>query len=188
MKRIQWLMSLTGVAVLSLAGSVACGDESAANPTETGTTPQSTAKGATTQPTAKQPTPGSTRSLQAVLTDAINDEYRARATYAAVLEKFGQVTPFINIRNAENSHVESLKKVFDSNKIAVPEDTFAGKVTAPATVKDACAAGVAAEKANIALYDKLMKETTNAEALNVMTSLRSASNDNHLPAFEACAK
>ena len=33
----------------------------------------------------------------AALVMAINDEYKARATYQAVLDKFGSVAPFTNI-------------------------------------------------------------------------------------------
>ncbi|MGB7250036.1 MAG: hypothetical protein WBC73_13945, partial [Phormidesmis sp.] len=39
---------------------------------------------------------------QQAMVEAINDEYRARALYGAVLEKFGEVRPFSNIVQAEN--------------------------------------------------------------------------------------
>ena len=39
--------------------------------------------------------------LEAVLLEALDDERKAEATYAAVIEKFGEVRPFINIIDAE---------------------------------------------------------------------------------------
>ena len=38
--------------------------------------------------------------LEAVLLEALDDERKAEATYAAVIEKFGEVRPFINIIDA----------------------------------------------------------------------------------------
>lgn len=74
------------------------------------------------------------------------------------------------------------------NKLDVPPDIYAGRMVAPADLKKACAEGVEAEKADIALYDQLMKETTDAEALKVMAEQRKVSQENHLPAFEQCAR
>jgi hypothetical protein len=54
------------------------------------------------------------------------------------------------------------------------------------SLTDACAAGVAAEIADAALYDELMPVTTHADLLQVYQNLQSASLENHLPAFEAC--
>jgi hypothetical protein len=35
------------------------------------------------------------------LREVLEDEYRARATYRAVIERFGPVQPFVNILEAE---------------------------------------------------------------------------------------
>ena len=47
-------------------------------------------------------------------------------------------------------------------------------------------AGVQAEIADAALYDEIMPLTTHADILRVYENLKSASLDNHLPAFEDC--
>ncbi|MGD9932694.1 MAG: DUF2202 domain-containing protein [Dehalococcoidia bacterium] len=126
--------------------------------------------------------------LEEVLTEAINEEYKAHATYQAVLDKFGNVAPFNNIINAEQSHIDAWKRLFTANNMPVPADPFAGKVQAPESLKAACEAGVAAEEENVALYDRLMKSTTDAQSLAVMEQQRTVSQENHLPAFQACAK
>ncbi len=127
-------------------------------------------------------------SLEVVLTEAINEEYKAHATYQAVIDKFGDVAPFNNIIKAEQSHIDAWKRLFTANNLPIPADPFAGKVVAPETLKAACEAGVAAEKEDVALYDRLMSATTDAQVLAVMQQQRAVSQENHLPAFEACAR
>ena len=46
--------------------------------------------------------------LRRVLTEALNDEYKARATYQLVTRTFGEIRPFINIVEAENRHIQAL--------------------------------------------------------------------------------
>jgi len=46
------------------------------------------------------------------LTEALEDEYRARATYRKVIECFGPMRPFVNIVEAENRHVAALLRQF----------------------------------------------------------------------------
>jgi len=45
------------------------------------------------------------------LHEALDDEYRAFATYDQVIHDFGSVRPFINIRAAENRHIDALTSV-----------------------------------------------------------------------------
>ncbi len=47
-----------------------------------------------------------------ILIEAINDEYKARATYRHVIRKFGEIRPFINIVDAESRHIEALLPLF----------------------------------------------------------------------------
>ncbi len=50
-----------------------------------------------------------------------------------------------------------------------------------------CALGASAEIADAALYDELLPLVqAHPDVVQVMQSLRSASLDNHLPAFERC--
>ncbi len=65
---------------------------------------------------------------QQAMIDAINDEYRSRALYNAVLHKFGSVRPFSNIVQAENNHVNLWMNLFAKYGIAVPTDSFAGNI------------------------------------------------------------
>lgn len=117
---------------------------------------------------------------------AINDEYKARATYKRVIEKLGNVKPFSNIINSENMHISQLESIYDKYDLEVPEDTWYDKVPTFTNIKDACSAGVTAEIENAGLYDKLMEKVDNQDIIAVFTSLRDASRNNHLPAFQRC--
>lgn len=114
------------------------------------------------------------------------DEHNALATYQAIMAQFGNVAPFTSIANAEQSHIVALERVFTRYGVDVPA---VPTVDAPTfeTLEDACAAAAQAEIDNAALYDGFMAQFTQPDILRVANNLRSASLNNHLPAFEACA-
>ncbi len=126
--------------------------------------------------------------VQSALETAINDEYKALSTYEAVIAKFGMVRPFSMIKSAEEQHIASLKAIFYKYDLRVPENTWATKVTAPNTLKEACQTGVDAEISNASLYkDKLLPTVKEYEDITIVfTNLMNASQEKHLPAFERC--
>jgi hypothetical protein len=121
------------------------------------------------------------------LIDAITDEYQAHALYQAVIARFGQVRPFVNIVRSEEQHIALLKPLFEKYGIQVPADTFAGKLQAPATLPEACSISVKAEQDNVAIYDRLLTGVKEADIVAVFTQLRNASANAHLRAFSRCA-
>ena len=114
------------------------------------------------------------------------DEHRALATYQAIMAQFGNVAPFSGITNAEQSHIAALERVFARYAVDLPA---VPTVDVPAfeMLEDACAAAAQAEIDNAALYDEFLPLFTQPDILRVANNLRSASLNNHLPAFEACA-
>ena len=129
------------------------------------------------------PSPQSPSTFDA-LCEAIDDEYKARAVYRAVIAAFGPVLPFANIVNSEQRHIETLLHQFRRFGWEAPADRWDGRVVAPSSVAEACRIGVQAEIDNAALYDRLFAMTTDAEILTVFTNLRDASAERHLPAFQ----
>jgi hypothetical protein len=125
--------------------------------------------------------------LAAALARAIQDEYRAEAIYQGVIGDFGQVQPFVNVLTAEERHSAAIGRLFTTRGLATPASTST-VATVPhfATVPAACAAGAAAERENIAMYDDLLRAALPADARQVFSNNRSASLVNHLPAFERC--
>lgn len=126
-----------------------------------------------------------TRELQA-LRDALDDEYKAWATYDQVIRDFGAQRPFINIRDAEERHIAALRSLFERYGLEIPANTWPGRVSRYRSVREACEAAVDAEIANAALYDQLMRDTDRPDILAVFRNLQRASRENHLQAFQRC--
>lgn len=120
------------------------------------------------------------------LDEALDDEYKARATYRAVLARFGEVRPFSNIVESEEQHIQALLAVYDRHDIDPPADRWAGRVEAPASVEAACRLGVEAERENDGMYVRLLEVVGDPDIREVMARLREASRERHLPAFERC--
>ena len=121
------------------------------------------------------------------LLQALDDEYRAEATYAAVIEQFGESRPFINIIEAERRHAVMAKAEMDRLGISYDqENPYLGTLAAPDTLLAACEQGVAAEVDNIALYDRLLPTIEDERVQATLAKLQWASRERHLPAFERC--
>lgn len=121
------------------------------------------------------------------LREALDDEYLARTTYDQVIEDFGPERPFTNIRAAEARHIEALRTLFVRYELEMPDNPWPGRVPRLASLREACEAGIEAEVANVALYERLMQSTERSDILAVFGNLFRASQENHLPAFKRCA-
>ncbi len=122
------------------------------------------------------------------LSAALDDEYKAFASYQAVIAQLGSVRPFSMIIRAEEQHISSLKALFDKYGVSIPENPYLAKVTVPSTLQLACQVGVDAEIANASLYqDRLLPAVKDsADITSVFTNLMNASKERHLPAFDRC--
>jgi hypothetical protein len=127
---------------------------------------------------------------KSALLTALDDEYKAQATYETIIAKLGNVRPFIMIIRAEEQHISSLKALFDKYGIDIPENPYTNKVTSPDTMVEACNAGVQAEIANASLYkNKLLPMVKDYEDITlVFNNLMNASQQKHLTAFQKCAQ
>ena len=127
--------------------------------------------------------------LSNALIEAINDEYKARATYLHVISKFGEIRPFINIVEAEGRHIEALLPLFIKYKIAVPEDNWYSRIQTPKSLIEACRVGVESEIENAEMYSRLLDSTKKyPDVQQVLLQLQRASAENHLPAFQRCVE
>ena len=81
-------------------------------------------------------------SLEEALKEALDDEYKARATYRAVLAAYGDVRPFVNIVESEERHIGALGRLFERYGIEMPEDPWPARISAPESLDASCAAGV----------------------------------------------
>lgn len=130
---------------------------------------------------------------QSALNAALDDEYRAEAFYAAVIDKFGPARPFTNIINAEQRHSDAILTLMDAYGVSPPENTYLDDpevvASVPDSIAEACRMGVQAELANRDLYDVelIPKATDYPDIVAVLQNLRDASQNRHLPAFQRCS-
>jgi len=118
-----------------------------------------------------------------VLEEALDDEYKALATYEQVIADFGDVRPFSNVRESEGRHIAALCALFKQYGLAVPENSWRGRVPRYPNLQAACEAGVEAEIENGAMYKRLLAATQRADIVKVLCNLQAASQQRHLPAF-----
>lgn len=83
-------------------------------------------------------------------------EYAASAMYQAVIDKFGQVEPYVTIRVAEERHISALIRQLDRYGVKVPANPYLGAVAAPAKLQAAAEAWAIGEIENVTMYDKLL--------------------------------
>lgn len=118
-------------------------------------------------------------------------EYAAYAMYTAVIDTYGDVEPYVTIREAEARHIAALERQLDKYGIEYPsENPYLGTVEAPASLQEAAIAWAEGEVANVELYDRLIATipaSSYPDIVRVLNNLRSASRDAHLPAFQAAA-
>ncbi|MBS1706779.1 MAG: DUF2202 domain-containing protein [Armatimonadetes bacterium] len=133
--------------------------------------------------------------LRQSLTDAVNDEYHAEAFYAAVMSKFGAVTPFSNIIHAEGMHIKLVKNLLSRYRYPVPPNTFArqrgesvpafqARLGVPNSLLDSAIIAAQVERAQGPFYDNLIAAGVPQDVSQVFLKLKSDSVNKHLPAFE----
>lgn len=130
---------------------------------------------------------GATAEVADALVQALMDEYQAYAIYGAVIEQFGALNPFVNIQRAEEQHADALLTLFDRYDVTVPEMPVFDLPTF-ASVQDACSVAADFEIANFGMYDTILETVADyPDIVQVVTSLRNASEFSHLPALQRCA-
>ncbi len=122
--------------------------------------------------------------LEEMLQYAIEDEYMARAEYKYVITTFGNQNPFTNIVAAEETHINSLKALYNTRNMTVPADKSDQFLVKPANIKDSLSLGVEAEIANINMYKNFLDAPNlPADVKSVFTQLKAGS-ESHLNAFQ----
>ena len=126
----------------------------------------------------------------AAVLEALDDEYRARAFYLAVLERFPGAMPFAHIVESEERHANKLIEILRAYGQDVPANSYIGSGdiwrSVPASPACACDLAVKEEKHNENLYEsRLLPQVAAFPVITqVFTRLMLASRERHLPAFQ----
>ena len=122
-------------------------------------------------------------SLQDMLLYAVQDEYLAHGEYLAVIDKFGNETPYKNIVRSEETHLAYLEEIYNAYEMPFPPDTSSEHLIIPENLLEAAQTGVRAEIDNIAMYELFLTYDLPEDIRQVFISLKKGS-DSHLLAFQ----
>lgn len=139
-------------------------------------------------PVAQEPAAGTDAGIAWEALMSAEGEYAAAAAYAAVIDKYGKVQPYVNIRAAERRHVAALARQLELYGVEVPANPWMNKLPAPASLEQAAQVWATGEVDNVKMYDDLISQTSDAQLIRVLTNLRDSSLNSHLPMFEAAAE
>jgi rubrerythrin len=82
----------------------------------------------------------------------------------------------------------TLKRHFEKHGIEIPSHRWAGRISAPQSLKQACEDAAKAERDNAALYRRLIDAARDhPDVQETFRRLQAASQERHLPAFERAA-
>jgi hypothetical protein len=136
--------------------------------------------------------PLSAEAKQAVLA-ALDDEYRCRAFYLAVLKKFPYAWPFTRIVESEERHAVALTRILEAYGVPAPANGHIGSADinrcVPASLACACDIAAQEERDNDRLYAEHLIPRVSAYPMiaQAFERLRLASRECHLPAFATFA-
>jgi hypothetical protein len=136
------------VVTAALALSLAACSANVPTPVTSGTgassAPTPTASDATVPPgsaSAPTPAPGTPAAAVWEALMGTNGEYANLARYAAIIDKFGPVQPYVNVKAAEEQHISALVRQLQRFGAEVPANPYLGKTSAPADLLSAAKAG-----------------------------------------------
>lgn len=122
------------------------------------------------------------------LKEALEDERHSEALYNAVIARHGAVLPFANIVRSERRHQAIVESLMGRYGVDVPPNAWSKKaLDVPSEIAACCALSRDLEKANIAMYDRLLAKVTQADIRESFRALQAMSRDRHLVAFSRCA-
>ena len=107
-----------------------------------------------------------------ILQIAIYDEFKAYETYSKIIETFGNIDPFINIKESEAVHYSMLIKLAEKYSVEVPINDWKDKIEIPNNLIECYELGVAAEIENIAMYNNLLINSTTPSWYPLATSIQ----------------
>ncbi len=129
------------------------------------------------------PAPEKTYTIEEMLTLALQNEYETQALYTQVADAFQAKARMNRPAWAGSNHAATLTALLEAYGFAVPENTFAGQLKAPASLEEAHAAAALLAEKSTGLYDSFLAQDNLPDSLRtVFTALKTRS-QNHQNAF-----
>ncbi|MCY6371430.1 hypothetical protein [Clostridium ganghwense] len=126
--------------------------------------------------------------VEKMLTYAIENEYLEKAKYEAMIRKFGEIRPFIDLAKAKNINISILKTTFQKYKLSIPKDRSREFLKVPETIEESFEISIADEIENMAMYNRFIRRKgVPQELILILVRLRDASRA-HLQSLEVGLK
>lgn len=119
--------------------------------------------------------------IEEMLKYAIEDESLAKIEYNYIIETYGNINPFSNIINSEETHIELLTPLLEEYNIKI-EELSDDNIIKPTSIEEALKIGILAEVNNIKMYQSFLDAELPENVKSVFIDLLNAS-ENHLNAF-----
>lgn len=178
----------SGLVVLAtLTACTTAPTEETTSPAASGPSPAATPSREPIDVTTGAPQSGTDAALAWAALMGPDGEYAAAASYQAVLEEFGQVEPYATILDAELRHIDALVRQLEKAGVSVPDNPYSGLIPPPAGLLAAAQAWAEGEVKNVEMYDALIGQSASDSLTRVLSNLRRASLESHLPLFELAA-
>ncbi len=178
----------SGLAVLAtLTACATATTEQAATPVTSEPSAAATPSQEPIDITTGAPTTGTDAALAWAALMGPDGEYAAAASYQAVIDEFGQVEPYATILEAELRHIDALVRQLEKAGVSVPDNPYSGLIAAPDDLLAAAQAWAEGEIKNVEMYDALIGQSASDSLTRVLSNLRRASLESHLPLFELAA-
>lgn len=127
-----------------------------------------------------------TDTRRAALEEALDQAYRAEATFESAIAAFGPVPPFVGLVEEERRHADTLLQIFERHGLEARPNRWRGRISKPGSVREACSAAAAVEEARLAMYDRLISAVDDPEVAATFRALRDTARTGHLPELERC--
>lgn len=129
------------------------------------------------------------KKTEAILVEALFNEYLSEATYQNVVNVFGEISPFTNVTKLETRHSSNIEALFELYGLKIPVNPYAEGKGVPQfnSYLEACTKTYEAEVKNIEMYNRLLETIKPADIRLVFTNNKFISENNHLPAFQRCS-
>lgn len=117
-------------------------------------------------------------------------EYAAYATYATILQHYGNLEPYASILRSEANHIRALQRQLGKYGLVYPKtNPYLGKISLAPNLVQIAQEEAQTEIDNVAMYDQLLGRVQDyPDLIRVFSNLRAASLQVHLPLYKAAAQ
>lgn len=117
------------------------------------------------------------------LEQALDATHQAWSCYTQLLQDFGYVQPFVELREAENQRVHQLERLMSRNQVPRPRNKWVGRVRRHRSIGEALRCCLATEEAFVSQMESLAARLPEGEVCRTLLGMSRTSHLRLLPAL-----